>query len=217
MTFYKHRHNQKLINVRTDGLFSFTFVKQTTPQERNIFLGPIRIGQALTNITKYRQEIASIVLLRLYFFIKKIQKKATHNIIYPVLVNLSRTVWGCFVLGFLLWCHYIKIESIFLPRWCQRRTVLLGNNESLMVVVFPTADSHTRRDDLYSYIFKSLKCISRFQNIIFNLIVLVNTTLYCLRIVLNVQIRPLGFHLRECLGIKFTVNDLQIKSKKSRH
>lgn len=153
---------RSLFNARTDGLFSFTFVKQTTPQERNIFRGPIRIGQALTNITKYRQEIASIVPLRLYFFIKKTQKKATHNIIYPVLVNLSRTVWGCFVLGFLLWCHYIKIESIFLPRWCQRRAVLLRNNESLMVAVFPTADSHTRRDDWYSYVFKSLKCISRF-------------------------------------------------------
>lgn len=87
------------MNARTDGLFSFTFVKQTTPQERNIFLGPIRIGQALTNITKYRQEIASIVPLRLYFFIKKIQKKATHNIIYPVLVNLSRTVWAVLFLG----------------------------------------------------------------------------------------------------------------------
>lgn len=147
MTFYKHRHNQKHINARTDGLFSFTFVKQTSPQERNIFLMPIRIGQALTNITKYRQEIASIVLLRLYFFYKGDSKKATHNNIYPVLVNLSRTVWVFFVLGFLLWCHYIKIESMFLPRWCQCKTVLQGNNESLMVLVFPTADSHTRSDE----------------------------------------------------------------------
>lgn len=101
MTFYKHRHNQKHINARTDGLFSFTFVKQTSPQERNIFLMPIRIGQALTNITKYRQEIASIVLLRLYFFIKEIQKKPP-TIIYTQFWSICLGRCG----SFLFLCSY---------------------------------------------------------------------------------------------------------------